>query len=43
MAPVMKLSFDFVKTFRVGKICTEGTKCKLCTLVKFSGQGRFDI
>ena len=41
MASVIKLSFDFVKTLRIGSICREGTKCRLCPLVKNSGQGRF--
>ena len=41
MALVIKLSFDFVKTLRISSICREGTKCRLCPLVKNSGQGRF--
>ena len=43
MAPVIKLSFDFVKTLRIGNICKEGIKCRLCPLVKHSDQGRFEI
>ena len=40
---VIKLSFDFVRTLRISKICSDGTKCRLCPLIKNSGQGTFDF